>query len=391
MGPKFIQLQELKRMVRCLRPEGAAANLRESLDKGDLKPENFSVQDLFVALHESGEELLREIGARRSGGRNLQEAAQGVDTAAFTGIIGQIVFNKIKEAYQDPEFLWPQLCETMNTQFLDGERIPGIGRIGDKAEIVDEGAAYPLVGLNEEFIDTPPTRKRGMIVPVTREIIVADRTGLLLKAAGETGRWCGLNKEKRVLDVATGVVNNYKRNLTATNTYLTSGAYVNSQTGNALDSQGNEWRALEKADLLFDAITDPNTGEPIIVTPDVLLVPSALKRTAERIVNATGIVTVDNRANASTIRTESASPYAGKGIKVLSSPYVKVRGGSATKWWYGRPTKAFLYIQVWDIETLQAAQNNELEFSQDIWMRYKVSERGVAAVQEPRFMVQNDQ
>jgi hypothetical protein len=266
-----------------------------------------------------------------------------------------------------------------------------IGRIGDKAEIVDEGASYPLVGLNEEYIDTPPTRKRGFIVPVTREIIVADRTGILLKAAGETGRWCGLNKEKRVLDVVTGIQNNYKRNGTATNTYLTSGAYVNSQTGNALDGQGNEWRALEKADLLFDSITDPNTGEPIIVSPDALVVPTALKRTAERILAATGIITVDNRANAATIRTESPSPYAGKPIKVLSSAYVKARSGSATKWFYGVPKRAFLYVQVWDIETLQAASNNELEFSQDIWMRYKVSERGVCAVQEPRFMVQNDQ
>lgn len=377
-------------MVRCLRADGAAANLRESLEKGELRPENFSVKDLFIALHESGEELVHLIGSQRSGGQNLMEAAQGVDTGAFTGIIGQIVFNKIKEAYADPEFLWPDLCETMTTQFLDGERIPGIGRIGDKAEIVDEGASYPLVGLNEEFIDTPPTRKRGFIVPVTREIIVADRTGILLKAAGETGRWCGLNKEKRVLDVVTGVVNNYKRNLTATNTYLTSGAYINTQTGNALDTSGNEWRALEKADLLFDAITDPNTGEPIIVAPDALIVPTALKRTAERILNATGIVTVDNRANAGTIRTESPSPYSGKGIKVLSSPYVKARSGSATKWFYGVPKRAFLYVQVWDIETLQAASNSELEFTQDIWMRYKVSERGVAAVQEPRFMTSND-
>src|SRR4029078_3043352 len=116
-----IKLQELKRMVRILRPEGAAINLQEALDKGDLKPAHFSVPDLFVALHEGGEELLRDISSRRSGGRRLLEAAQAVDTAAFTSIIGQIVFNKIKDAYQDPEFLWPDLCETMNTQFLDGE------------------------------------------------------------------------------------------------------------------------------------------------------------------------------------------------------------------------------------------------------------------------------
>jgi hypothetical protein len=390
MSYKFINLTELKRMVRHQRAAGAAATLVEALNRGKVKPEQFSVADLFVALHESGEELLRAISNKKSGGMDLMEAAQAVDTAAFTGIIGQIVFNKVKDAYSDPEFLWPDLCETMNTQFLDGERIPGIGRIGDKAEIVDEGASYPLVGLNEEFIDTPPTRKRGMIVPVTREIIVADRTGLLLKAAGETGQWMGLNKEKRVIAVATGIQNNYKRNGTATNTYLTSGAYINSQTGNALDTSGNEWRALEKCDLLFDAITDPNTGEPIIVTPDVILVPTALMRTAQRIIGGTGIVTVDNRANAGTIRTESANPYGGKSIKVLSSPYVKLASSSATKWWYGRPKKAFLYNQVWDIETLQAASNNELEFSQDIWMRYKVSERGVCAVQEPRFMVQSD-
>src|SRR5215831_11215963 len=289
MSTKLISLQELKHQRRWLGGTETARRLTESMNAGHLKPDNFSVQDLFVGLHKDGEELLRSISYRRSGGRSLMEAADAVDTTAFSGIIGQIIFNKIKEAYQDPKFLWPDLCDTMSTVFLDGERIPGIGRIGDKAEIVDEGQPYPLVGLNEEYIDTAPTRKRGFIVPVTREIIVADRTGILLKVAGETGYWAGLNKEKRVLDIVTGQVNNYKRNGTATNTYLTSGAYVNAQTGNALDGSANEWRALEKSDLLFDSITDPNTGEPIVVVPDTLLVPSALKKTALRILAATEV------------------------------------------------------------------------------------------------------
>jgi len=385
-----ITLMELKRRVRAQGAPAVAQNLSDALRQKYLQPEDFSVRDLFESLHEDGTELLRDIGKGKSGQRSLLEAAQAVDTGAFTGIIGQIVFTKVKEAYTDAEFLWPQLCETMNSQFIDGERLPGIGRIGDKAEIVSEGDSYPNVGLNEEFIDTPPTRKRGAIIGLTREIVIADRTTMLLKSAAELGHWCGLNKEKRVIDVVIGTANNYKRNLTATNTYLTSGAYINSQTGNALDGSGNEWRALEKADLLFDAILDPNTAEPIIVSPDTLIVPTALKRTAERIINATGIQTVDMRVNAATIRTESGNPYGGKGLKVLSSPYIKIRSGSATRWWYGVPRKAFLYIQIWDIETLQAASNSEQEFTADIWMRYKVSERGVAAVQEPRFMTQND-
>ena len=126
MSCKFVKLQELKRMVRCQRASGAAATLIEALNQGHMQPENFSVQDLFIALHESGEELLRSISSRKSGGLDLMEAAQAVDTAAFSGIIGQIVFNRLKDAYADPEFLWSQLCETMNTQFLDGERIPGL-------------------------------------------------------------------------------------------------------------------------------------------------------------------------------------------------------------------------------------------------------------------------
>src|SRR5579862_5353113 len=210
--PKLINVRELKRDCDQFGVVQVRENLQDALDCGALTEDNVSVADLFIGLHENGQELFNSISYRKSGGRSLMEAASGVDTTAFYGIIGQIIFNKIKDAYQDPEFLWPDLVDKMSTVFLDGERIPGIGRIGDKAEIVDEGQPYPTVGLNEEFIDTAPTRKRGMIVPVTREIIVADRTGILMKAAGEVGYWLGLNKEKRVLDVATGAVNNYKRN-----------------------------------------------------------------------------------------------------------------------------------------------------------------------------------
>lgn len=388
---RLISLRELKQMVQCEGTDGAALILQESLDRGELRPENFSVQDLFVALHESGEELLRSISRRKSGDRSLLEAADAVSTTQFSSIIGQIIYNRIRDAYQDPVFLWPELCETQTTEFLDGERIPGVGRIGDKAEVVDEGMAYPLVGLNEEWLQTDPTRKRGFIVPVTREIIIADRTGIMLKIAAETGYWLGVNKEKRVLDVVTGQKNNYNRNGTYTNTYLTSGAYINSQTGNALDAAGNEWRALEKADLLFDAMTDPNTGEPVIVIPDTIVAPSALKKTALRILSATQVEHVDMRSNTATIRSTSPNPYGGRDIKVCSSPYVKYRSGSATKWYYGCPKKAFLYMEVWDIETVQAASGHPDEFGRDIWQQHKVSERGVAQAYEARFMTQNDQ
>ena len=387
---KLINARELRRQYDLMGPARTVSRLTEALEEGHLKPDSFSIRDCFVALIEGGDELLNRISYRKSGRMSFLEAAQAVDTSAFSNIIGQIIYSRIKERYNDPAFLWPELCETIPTEFLDGEKIPGIGRIGDKAEIVDEGQPYPNVGLNEEWIQTAPTRKRGFIVPVTREIIIADRTGILLREAGEGGNWLGLNKEKRVLDVVLGQVNNYSRNGTANNTYLTSGAYVNDTTGNALDGSGNEWRALEKAELLFDAITDPNTGEPVIVQPDTMIVPSALKRTANRILGATEVQTVDMRVQATTIRSNGPNPYTGAALRVLSSPYVKNRTGSSTKWFFGRPKAAFAYMEVWAIETLQAAANNEAEFTQDIVERYKVSERGVAQVVEPRFMTRSD-
>jgi hypothetical protein len=396
---KLINARELRRQYE-LEPEICVAQLVENMEyrgRGEtpavLRPENFSIRDLFEALVPNGPELLYEISFRRSGGakRAIMEAAQAVSTGDFSNVVGQIIYNKVREKYEDPALLWPELCTTQMTEFLNGERIPGVGRIGDKAEKVEEGMPYPMIGLNEEWTDTKPTVKHGFIVPITREIIVADRTGMVLKVAGEGARWAGVLKEKEVIDVATGQINNYNRNGVSTNTYLTSGAYINDQTGNALDTSGNEWRAIEKADLLFDAMTDPNTSEPIGIPQNPqLLVPSALLKTAERIVHATSIQTVDMRANAGTIRTESGNPLGTRRPQILSNQYVKARTNSSTKYFYGDFKRAILYMCVWEIETTAAASNSDVEFLQDIWARHKVSYRGIGQMYEPRFLTRND-
>jgi hypothetical protein len=387
MLTKLINRRELKRRVEL---DGIAAtemHLSECLENGSLKPENFSVADLFVTLHEDGDELYRDISMRRSGGRRLTEAFNAVSTDAFSNITGQLVFNKIKEGYTLPEFLWPQLCTTIPTNFLDGEKIPGVGAIGDQAEIVEEAQPFPYAGLNEEWVLTQPTLKRGFIVPVTREIIVADRTGLLLKQAADTGKWLGVNKEKRVVGCVCGQVpyQTYQRNGVTTKTYLTSGAYVNASTSNTLVN----WTSVETAELLFDAITDPNTGEPIIAPFNTLLVPSALKRTAHRILEANTQGYVDNTVSASTIRTYGENMLKTAGYNVMSSPYVKLATSSSAAWMFGNFKEAFAYMEVWAIETLQASDTIGDRFHRDIWQQYKVSERGVPAVLEPRYVTWN--
>lgn len=400
----LINVKELERQYRA-EPERCVAMLRENMEPREeggrpvFRPDDFSFRDLFIALHPQGRgrELLYEINFAKSGGNALalREAADYVSSGDFSNITGQIYFNKLKEGYNDPDLIGDQLCTVVPTEFINGERIPYVGDISPSLlQNIGEGQEYPLIGLNEDWTDTPATVKHGAIIGFTRESLVMDRTGLELQKAAKIGKAAAVEREKEIIDVATmsnGATTLYNRDGVYTQTFLTSGAYINDQTGNALDGEANEWRALEKADLLFDAMTDPNTGEPIgIPKSPQLLVPSALLRTAERIVRATSVDTVDMRQQATTIRTTGDNPYAARRPQILSNQYVKARTGSTSYWYYGDFKKAIYWMQVWAIETLDAIDNAGPNFERDIWGRKKVSYRGRATMVEPRFLTRNN-
>lgn len=364
--------------------------IAEALQTKQLRPEDFSIRNLAEALIPDGKSWVNHLSSRRGGFRNLAEATNAVSTASFAGITGQIVFNKILEGYEHPDLIWPELIESVQTQFLLGERLPNIGEVGDQfSDTIEEGQSYPNLGLNEEFVDTQPLQKRGGIVPVTREIIIADRTGELMDRAGSGGKGLGVRLERRVLDIATGQTNTYKRNTVSTNTYLTTGAYINSQSNTLVDHTD-----LANAEVLLSAITDPNTGLPISQDPNTIIVPLELKKTAWKALNATEVATVDNQANAGTIRQFSPVPgtlfdkrYST--VKVLSNYYVKERTSSSTTWFYGNPKKSFIRMYAWDMETVTAGQSSEMAFTNDIMMRIKVSVMDSVNVKNPRYMSKN--
>ena len=138
-------------------------------------------------------------------------------------------------------------------------------------------------------------------------------------------------------------------------------------------------------------MADPNTGEPIMVQPDTVIVPTALSFTARRILSATEI---RETTNSNTV-TISANPLGGDrpggangtAFELLSNQYVKARTGSNSTWFIGAPRDAFYYMENWPITTTEAPVNSEMEFTHDIVQRFKVSERGTPAVIEPRRMV----
>lgn len=379
-----INHKQLRRNLEAARkdrtPQRFFEDLRESLDEGELKPSDFSVRQLFEEFVPDGRELVNSFNPAHPSDINLMEAGNVVDTSAFSNITGQIVYTAVMAEMMSPTFIGDQLFETVPTN-LSGEKIPGIGRIGDEAMAIGEGQDYPTAGLAEEWVETPETIKRGLIVPLTKEVIFFDRTGILIGNASKVGEAIGINKEKRMLDVALGITTTWRYKGNAA-----QATYANTHTGHDFDNLANsnalaDWTDIETAELLFDAITDPNTGEPVMIVPNQLVVPSALKHTARRILSATEVR--GGTSNTTNYQTIGNSPIPANQYSVLSNSYVKQRTTSATSWFIGDFKKAFKYMQNWAAVVQEAGEDSHDSFHRDIVRQWKVSERGAAACVAP--------
>lgn len=377
--------QQLDAARRDGTPDRFWGNFREGLEQEQIKPEDFRLGSLFEEFVPDGRELRRlfdPANAGSFGSETLLESA--VETGDFANITGQIVYTKVLDRFESPQFIGPRLTENVPTQF-DGEKIPGIGLPGSNVETVGEGTPYPLAGINEEWIQTPPTAKRGMIIPVTKEAIFFDRTGILLSRAGNVAESLAIKKERNILAAVLGTTNTYNRNGGGTQaTYgdtHTQGDFDNLSASTALV----DWTDIEACLLLFDAMVDPNTGDPIMVTPSQIVVPSALSQTASQILNATNI----NRGipGSTSFVTLADTPNTTPGMELVTGPWVKDTTSSTSTWFIGDFPKGFAYMENWPITVTKADQDSSLGFSHDIVTQFKASERGVAVAIDPRYAV----
>jgi hypothetical protein len=227
-------------------------------------------------------------------------------------------------------------------------------------------------------------------------MVIQDQTGLVLMRARDGGKWLSINKDIRIIQAATGYNNTYSRNGVASNTYQTSGSYINKTSVPLVN-----WQSVQTVDLLFANITDPNTGAPIIIETPITIVPNALKLTANFIQNASSVQMVDNTANPNTVRAMGGNPIAnqfwgGARPDVVSNSFVGntvVTGGvsnNTTAWFRGDFQRAIMYKEAFAVEVTQAAPNNMEQFYRDIMMGWKFVEMGVPAFKDPRYIAQGN-
>ena len=382
-----IKYRELKRRYELDGAQKTVEHLAESLRDKHLQPEDFSIRDLAETLVPDGHQWVRLLDPRAAGSVNVLEAGDGVDVTAFLNVTGQVIYSKIMEAYTQEAFVMSKLVDHIPTR-LDGEKIPGVARIADQIDEVHPGMPYPHLGFGEDYIETPSTTKRGFIVPVTKEAIFFDRTHLVLARAAEVGEILGLNKEKRLLDLLIGVTNTYKWRGTAYNTYQSSTPWINVITANALV----DWTNVDAAEQLFADILDPTTGEPVLVSANTVLVMPAYRHAAHRVFNAAEI---HYEASGSATNTIAANPLGNYNVVESRLAYRRllasgVSASDAKKYWFiGDFRKAFAYMENWPITVTQSPPGSEADFNNDIVVRFKASERGAAAVMNPRYVVKS--
>lgn len=403
---RAINYKELRRMYEGLGAGLTVTRLSEALQEKHLRPEDFSLREMADTFLTEAFVKSRLDPRAGAGFVPLTEGGfDGVDVTAFSHITGRIVSAKMLEAYQSPVFVHSQLVATVPTRF-NGERIPGVGKIDKAAAKVQPGMPFPNAGFGEDYIDTPATDKYGVIVPVTKEAVFFDQTGLVLREASRIGEVLAVAKEKRVLEAVWGIGsgNTWKWKGTTRDTYSVDGTtagYGGTVNGfiNQITDELVDWTDVDAAEQAFVGLTDPVTGDPIVLTARHLLTMPAYHNAALRVLSATEI---RHGANADTTQTFFANPYAGR-YQVATSALAYARilavgnaGGAesaatAKKWWLlGDLSKAFAYMENWPLTVVQAPNNSEAEFQQDVVLRYKASERGVPAVLDPRYVVRSN-
>lgn len=350
------------------------ANLQHGFREGHIRLKDLDLALLFEGAVPNGREILNSW----RGGGMVQESIFGVQesdavmNSDFHKILLLALSSEVMMQHKTADLLQDVITTTVPTN-LERERVPGISGIGDQAEVIREGDPYPLAGVSPEWIDTPTTEKRGFIVNVTKEAIFFNRNGLLVDRCSRVAKWMRLNKEKRCISTFVGVTNNFRYNDKNYNTYTASGLYENLIASNPYVN----WKSLDQVRIVRSRQTDPMTGEFLgPVTGGMIFCAPDIAGTVALKVGAKETRTTDGD-------TVSISNNPENGWRVLSSPYIRSIQGNADDWYVGNPQDAFRYMQNWGITTQTAGGGSEADFTNDIALRFKVSERGVCSVWNP--------
>lgn len=350
------------------------------LDNGGnykLKPEDFSIRAIFEACSDRPfSEAWSIYKGIMSEGSEVFPVREGIDSTMFPTLTGQLVLNKLIEGYNKEGFIGDQLVDTVSATSAT-DTIPGL-TYPEGAEVVNQGEQYPKASFGEKTV-TATTEKRGLMVQITEEDVVFDRTGWILRQAQSHGETVRETKERVIIDGIMDVNSNvYRPSGTATALY--AGGNNNLLASTPL----TDWADIDAAfQYHVQNVTDDRhkgTKQPIMWMPDVVLTPRTLMMKSRNIFNATEI-----RSTNGNELTNTQNPISGMGMRPLSSPYMD--GTSTSTWYIGNFKKQFIWSEVWPLQTIRLNPSDAMLQERDIAAAFKVRYYGNIAALDTRHVI----
>lgn len=347
------------------------------------------------------------------GARYIQESGQGgaVDHTAFSNLTTTVIRGLMDEPDREADVnASDSLARTIPTEYEQGEKTIGLRRVGREANrVIRPGESYGRYGFGEDWQTKPDTEKRGGIVELTKEAIREDRTGRILDAARTLIDEARMNKNERILKAVLGIDNSiFRPKGTAEATYIADSSSLDDPNRDNLLASNElvDWTDIEAALLLWANMRHKDTGRPIQISPGrmtMIVMPGKLF-TARMVLNATEISQGTETTQPNGV---ARSPNPASGVvqnlislnlayelltRSASDPYNPgggVAGATATKYWYlGDFARAFEYLENWPLTAETLAPGSWAEWDRDVTFGVKVSEKGVVAVNDPRYVLQ---
>ncbi len=399
--------QDLRQLRESLGPRGFYETITGLLDEGELKPGDFSVRQLWEACVGPTHQTLPHYAARqRAYVTDIDQLASlhteaDLGTNLFQTVTGALIARRVIDAYNQADgFIGDQLV-TVEPSSVKNERMAGFTAAQGPKEVL-EGQPYEEASFADKYVTTVESKK-GRIVSVTEEAVHFDQTNELLRRAAMIGQATRLEREKTIVrgcidaDYVASTSGVYRPSGTLEQLYPTDGSNRNYiGVGNTTSgSPFNAVRALaDWTDLDFvlrfhatqvkDDRHGPESGEPIVWMPRIMLVPKNKELTALRIVTAT---TVTKLTGTDTQRTEFRNPFGGV-YQVLASPFVD--NVSVDDWYLGDFKRQFIWKEIWPVQVFRQTREDDAGFERDVVARYKVRYYGGINALDERHVVKVD-
>jgi hypothetical protein len=238
------------------------------------------------------------------------QAAGGFSTLSVSGIISASANKILLAAFESVNATYPIIAEQRDLSNFNQHTIYRLDHLGDFSKVAADGELKH--GRLSESSYTNQLDTYGMMLTLPRQAIINDDLGAFNDLAAMHARKARLALEKAL----------YGKVCEA------SASFYTTSRGNLLTSSALSLTTLATAEAAMMNMADAN-GDPIYAVPRYLLVPPALRATADTIYTSAVVVTGENATR------PSDNPFKGR-FEVVSSPFLQassISGSSSTTWY----------------------------------------------------------